>query len=191
MQAVATSIIPEHEYRATDILLPEQAIKKAANLLQIGKPINALLKNYPALNQVCLNLARIVTNLFPSHEGNNNPLLAVALYEALQAYRRGAKNGADQRDLPAIFLDALIGRATDVTLFDVRAVDGMGEGERWETLRLPLSEWVAAYPDKRIVFTERPTDRAEKEAARMMIIGQALTMRDARYLTEYLAAEAT
>lgn len=181
MQAIATSVIPKYEYRATDILLPEQAIKKAAVLLQIGKPINALLQNHPALNQVCLNLARIVTNLFPSSD-TNKPLLAAALFEALQAYRQGAHSGDDPRDLPAIFLDALIERATDVTSYDVHAIDGMGMGERWETLRSPLIEWVAAHPDKRIVFTERATDKSDKDIARMVIIGQIMTMRDARLL---------
>lgn len=184
LEAVTTSLIPEHEHRASEILPPEMALKKAANLVQIGKPINMLLQNYPSLHQACLSLASIMTHLFPS--SGEKPLLSVALAEGLAAYRHGAKEGSGLPDLPVLFLKALIERAMDITSYDVRAVNGMGEGERWETLRTPLSSWIASHPDMRIVFTERDSDQTERRAASVMLIGQILTMRDASLLTKYL-----
>lgn len=181
LEAVPSSFIAAHEYSATDLLSREAAVREAASRAHIHKPLMMLLQSLPALTHTTHRLAEQITHLFPVL-GSDQPLLSLALKEGLAAYRRAGANGEDPKRMQTHFIDALLEQAAAVIHFNVRAVDDMGEGERWDILQTPLSAWIAARKDKRIVFTERDHYEDERVAAKIMLAGQLLSMSDARAL---------
>lgn len=190
LQAICSSVITDYEFTTQDVLPPEEALREAAVRVAIGKPISMLLQCFPSLNSAALRLTEQVTHLFPTNMPHYS-LLSRSLENALYAYRKAATLTKDQREIPGYFLRALVDSAMEITRFDVRAVDEMGEGERWEMLRTPLTDWIRKHPGKRIVFTQRDSDEDEQEAARTMLSGQILSMNDARLLHKlrYLPTE--
>lgn len=183
LQAFSTSVIPPHEFRVGDLLAPEDAIKAAAASVSIGKPMGMLLQCFPSLEAVVIKLAKQITHVCPSSEGSCT-LLSHALEDALKGYRSSADRDGTQRDMQIQFMVALLDRAATLADWDVHAVDGMGEGERWELLQEPLYEWARKHADKRLVFTEREIASDEREAVRTMLVGQILTVKDARLVRQ-------
>lgn len=181
IEPVASSVIVPYEYRAADIQPKGVAIKEAASSINIGKPLMMLMQSCPSLNETTQRLAEHITNLFPSSD-TDRTLLAWTLEDGLKAYRKAGSNGGDTKEMQTMFLHAMLTRAADVMFFDVRAVDGMGEGERWESLRTPLAPWIRNHAQERIVFTERLSDDAERDAARVLLAGQILSISDAKAL---------
>lgn len=181
LEAVPSSFIAPYEYTAADLLPKEASVKEAASRAHIHKPLMMLLQSLPSLTQITLRLAEQITHIFPAL-GSEHPLLSIALTEALAAYRQAGAKGEDPKWMQTRFIDALLDRAAAVIDFDVRAVDDMGEGERWEILQTPLSTWIAARDGKRIVFTERDRHADERIAAKIMLAGQLLSMSDTKAL---------
>ena len=182
MLAVASTIITDCEISPCEILSPADALRKAMLQVQIGKPMTALLNSFPSIQSACLRLAKSITHLYPSIENRKAGLLAVALRDGLNNFREKAGKENDQQLLPAYFTQALINRAIEATLFDVRAVNEMGEGERWDMFETPLTSWCERFQARRIVFTRRNSDAEEMQAARTMIIGQVLTLNEAKIM---------
>lgn len=190
LQVISSSNITDYEYTTQDVLPPDEALRVAAVSAVIGKPISMLLQCFPSLNSAAIRLAEQLTHLFPTNMAHYS-LLARSLENALYTYRKAATLTNDQREIPGHFLQALLDSATGITAFEVRAVDEMGEGERWDMLRTPLTNWIARRPGKRIVFTQRDSDEDERAAARVMLSGQILSMNDAKLLQRlpYLQTE--
>lgn len=185
LRGIATSIITPYEYRASDLLPEDKALKDVLTKAKIGKPMAIVLESYPSIKMVVHRLIRQVTHLYPCHDGSL-PLLSRALIEGLAAYRKAGETATDQREARMRFVAALLARVAHVMAYEVRAVNELGEGVLWDPFSMPLHDWIYSKPaERRIVFTERGFDEGDLKAAQLMLCGQVLTMNDARLLQRF------
>lgn len=188
LNAYASSKIHENEITAAAVLTPEAALKQAAADAQVSTPVSVITSAWPNINDISLRLANRLTHLYPAKDGNLG-LLALCLADAAAAYREAGENSNRPRMMAVAYIQTLLETAADFTRFDVHAVNEMGEGERWDATREPLTTWITSRPGKRIVFSKKEAPSiSDRQAAKLMLLGHVLSMKDSQYMPEILAS---
>ena len=186
--AVASRTIYPNEFEATSIVSAEHSLRAAIARTHRTKQIKAIFLGWPNLETIAKKFARMVTHGFPSNCASGHDLLSEVLNKAVQAYEAASLTAINENELGDAFMKAIINEGVYLSDYEVHGLQANGTSEYWEPLSMPLCDWVRKRNVERLVFSPRvlSADSRERNATRLILAGQLLSVADARRMTGIL-----
>jgi hypothetical protein len=180
MEAVAIKRVYEHEFYRNEFVSPEHSLRTALARCERRTYAKSVFFSWTNLETASKKLAGLLTQFFPSQDGNSF-LLDEVLRVACDEFEKSADRDGYTLRMAGFLKTLLEQAAAGVMVWETHGFTPDGESVAWVVGSMPIQEWMRKKNIERVVFNRRQTPPTEDEVAvaKVVLTAGLLTFNDA------------